>query len=416
MINKNRSLTTILLGIISLLLCLLLVWGHAAPLIASSDKTSKQLEEARKKAKSLKKELSLAQAELDELQSAAKEKSDNLAWLEERTQEQREAYEDALNRKNNALLVMEQTSSDYEEAVQEFEDQKEAYGERLALMYQLPQVSIFEALLSSRDLQSYFSTNRLIRIISDTDELMLTRLQEAEAYAEEMKSQAEASYEDMQKLVEEADELLADIKANINISKEELKKAASAVTEAEEESLSWAAEMKKAEEEIAALQEKYKKELAAEEAAKKEAAKAVKKKSESGTTSVSKSGWTWPVPSSSRISSNYGYRYIFGARQFHAGIDIPAAMGNKIVAAKSGVVLKCSSSKNEGNYVTIDHGGGIISKYKHLSKYGCKAGQRVSAGQVIGYIGSTGRSTGPHLHFEIIINGKTVNPLKYVSR
>ena len=174
--------------------------------------------------------------------------------------------------------------------------------------------------------------------------------------------------------------------------------------------------MKKAEEEIAALQEKYKKELAAEETAKKEAAKAAKKKSESGTTSVSKSGWTWPVPSSSRISSNYGYRYIFGARQFHAGIDIPAAMGNKIVAAKSGVVLKCSSSKNEGNYVTIDHGGGIISKYKHLSKYGCKAGQRVSAGQVIGYIGSTGRSTGPHLHFEIIINGKTVNPLKYVSR
>ncbi|HHU07447.1 MAG TPA: peptidoglycan DD-metalloendopeptidase family protein [Clostridiaceae bacterium] len=423
MISKNRSISTILLGMVCLGLCLVLLGGYATPLLASSGKTSKQLKEAQDRAASIKKEVSLAQAELDELQSAAKEKSDKLAWLEERTQEQQEAYEETLTRKNNALLVMEHTSNDYEAAVQEFEDQKQAYGERLALMYQLPKESIFEALLSSGDLQSYFSTNRLIRIISDTDELMLARLQEAEAYAAEMKVQAEDSYEDMQRLVKEADELLAEIKADRDISAEELKAASSKISEAEKESLAWAEEMKKAEQEIASLQEKYKKELAAEEAsrkaeeeARKKAAQLAKDKSESSSPSVSKSGWVWPVPSSSRISSYYGYRLIFGARQFHRGIDIPAPSGNKIVSTKSGVVLKCSSSKNEGNYVTIDHGNGILSKYKHLSRYGCSSGQRVSAGQVIGYIGNTGRSTGPHLHFEIIINGKNVDPLKYLRR
>ncbi len=421
MISKNKSISKLLLSIISLVLCLVLVAGHTIPLAAASGKTSKQLEEARQKSKELKKKLSSAQAELDDLRSVRKEKSDDLAWLEGRTREQQEAYEDALNRKNNALLVMEQTGRDYAAAVKEYEDQVEAYGERLALMYQLPKVSIFEALLSSSDMQSYFSTNKLIRIISDTDELMLTRLQEAEAYAEEMKVQAEASFLDMERLVAEAHELLAEIKANRDISAAELKKASSAVSEAERESLDAAAEMKKAEAEIASLQEKYKKELAAEEAArkaeeetrKKAAAETEAKKKSSSGNQVSKSGWTWPVPASRSISSYYGYRNLFGYR-LHTGIDIPASKGSKVVATKSGVVLRCSRSTNEGNFVTVDHGNGFISVYKHLSKYGSSPGQRVSAGQTIGYVGNTGRSTGPHLHFEIQKNGKAVNPLNYV--
>ena len=128
-----------------------------------------------------------------------------------------------------------------------------------------------------------------------------------------------------------------------------------------------------------------------------------------------KSGWTWPVPSSRNITSRYGYRTIFGKRSFHYGLDIAAPTGTKIVAIKGGVVLACSRNKISGKYVSVDHGDGYVSSYRHLSRYAVEPGQSVSAGQVVGYMGSTGRSTGPHLHLDIKVNGKFVNPLKYVS-
>ncbi len=432
---RKKTVSNWLAGLVSAVLCLALICAPGLVLNADSAKTSQQLTEARKKAEQIRQQLAEAQSDLKKLEANAAQKSGDYAWLVERTEEQQKAYLEAMARKNNALIIMEQTTSDYEVAVQEFEEQKQAYGERLALMYQLPNKSIFEALISSADLQSYYTTNRLIRIISDTDELMLTRLQEAEAYAAEMKEAAEASYEDMQKLVADADKLLTEIKNNRDLSAADLEQAKTALSAAEEESLAWAAEMKSIESDVAALQEKYQKELAAEEAkrkaeeeAKRKAAeearlkaaeKAEKKKKAEAekqkSTTKNKSGWTWPVPSSRKITSRYGYRTIFGKRSFHYGVDIAAPMGTKIVAIKGGVVLACSSNNISGKFICVDHGGGYLSYYRHLSRYAVKPGQSVSAGQVIGYMGSTGRSTGPHLHLDIEINGRKVNPLKYIS-
>ncbi|NLK01620.1 MAG: peptidoglycan DD-metalloendopeptidase family protein [Clostridiaceae bacterium] len=443
---RKKTGSNLLAGLISAVLCLALICAPGLTLNAGSAKTSRQLTEARKKAEQIRKQLADAQADLKKLEADAAKKSSDYAWLVDRTKEQQEAYLEAMARKNNAMIIMEQTTSDYEAAVQEFEEQKQAYGERLALMYQLPDQSIFEALISSANLQSYFTTNRLIRIISDTDELMLARLQEAEAYASEMKEAAEASYEDMQKLVADADKLLAEIKNNRDLSAAELKQAKTALSAAEEESLAWAAEMKSIEDDVASLQKKYKKELAAEEAKRKAEEEAKRKAAEEARRKAAqeaeqkkkaeekkeaeakkkqerpaknKSGWTWPVPSSRNITSRYGYRtyYLKGKKMsgFHYGLDIAAPTGTKIVAIKGGVVLACSRNKISGKYVSVDHGDGYVSSYRHLSRYAVKPGQSVSAGQVVGYMGSTGRSTGPHLHLDIKVNGKFVNPLKYVS-
>lgn len=435
----NKSGANAFVRAMSIFLCLILIIGSSVSLSANSSKTSQQLSKARDKAKQIQKQLANSQSELKKLKNLADKRSGDLAWLNQRTKDQQKAYEDALRRKDSALIVMEQTTSEYEAAVQEFEDQKEIYGERLALMYQLPEKSILEALMSSEDLQTYFTNHRLMKIISDTDELMLSRLQAAEKHAEEMKEAAEASYEDMEKLVAEADQLLADIKADRDISAKKLKKAESALSKAEEESLLWASEMKKMEENVSFLQKKYKKQLSAEEAkrkadaeakrkaaeearAKKEAAKkeagkkAETKNKKSVKASSGKSGWLWPVPSSRNITSYYGYRHIFGSRSFHYGVDIAAPVGTKIVAIKSGVVLICGSNRVSGKYVSIDHGQGIISSYRHLSGFAVKAGQRVSAGQTVGYMGSTGRSTGPHLHIDISVSGRYVNPMRYIGR
>lgn len=135
--------------------------------------------------------------------------------------------------------------------------------------------------------------------------------------------------------------------------------------------------------------------------------------------------WTWPAPASYTISSGFGTRW--GSR--HAGIDIAnGVQGTSAVAAKSGTVIKvvsgcthnypkhssCGCGGGYGNYVVISHGDGTSTLYGHLASVSVSSGQSVSAGQVVGVIGSTGFSTGYHLHFEIRVNGVAVDPTKYL--
>jgi len=121
-------------------------------------------------------------------------------------------------------------------------------------------------------------------------------------------------------------------------------------------------------------------------------------------------------PIQGRISSGYGYRIhpIRGDRHFHSGIDYVAPYGAPIASTREGTVILVTYNSGYGNYVIIDHGNGMASLYAHLSSFAVGVGQRVTQGQTIGYIGSTGSSTGPHLHFEIRVNGVHRNPLDYV--
>jgi len=117
-----------------------------------------------------------------------------------------------------------------------------------------------------------------------------------------------------------------------------------------------------------------------------------------------------------RVSSNYGMRRhpIDGYRKMHKGVDFRASTGTPIVAAGNGVVDYLGRRGGYGKYIRIRHNGTYKTAYAHLSRYaqGLSSGMRVKQGDVIGYVGSTGRSTGPHLHFEVIENGKRVNPME----
>lgn len=126
---------------------------------------------------------------------------------------------------------------------------------------------------------------------------------------------------------------------------------------------------------------------------------------------------TWPVPSSHTITSGYGPRRAptAGASTWHDGIDIGAGTGTTIVAVAPGKVTVAGTYGGYGNYVEIDHGQGFHSFYGHMSSIGTSRGRSVAAGDRIGAVGSTGISTGPHLHFGTHLNGKTTNPLNYVS-
>jgi murein DD-endopeptidase MepM/ murein hydrolase activator NlpD len=136
----------------------------------------------------------------------------------------------------------------------------------------------------------------------------------------------------------------------------------------------------------------------------------IKRASRGGTDTgtVSGAGLRWPV--GGPVTSEFGYRW----GRLHAGIDIGAGTGTPIRAAKAGTVIFAGTQGGYGNCVIIDHGGGLSTLYGHMSRIGARDGEDVSGGDVIGYVGSTGHSTGPHLHFETRVGGSPQNPRRYL--
>lgn len=122
----------------------------------------------------------------------------------------------------------------------------------------------------------------------------------------------------------------------------------------------------------------------------------------------------WPV--SGFISSNFGGRISpFGGRgQFHKGLDIGARVGTPIVAPADGTVTQAGADGAYGISAEVDHGGGVVTKFAHMQRLAVKNGQWVRRGEIIGYVGMTGRTTGPHLHYEVRLNGVPVNPMRYI--
>lgn len=142
-----------------------------------------------------------------------------------------------------------------------------------------------------------------------------------------------------------------------------------------------------------------------------------KRERASGKSRTLNTGFIWPLPSSHTITSGFGGRTAptKGASSYHKGIDISASVGDKVIAAASGEVVISEYSYSAGNYIMINHGSGMFTIYMHLSKRLADVGDEVNQGQQIGKAGSTGYSTGPHLHFGVRKNGEYVNPTNFVS-
>ena len=123
----------------------------------------------------------------------------------------------------------------------------------------------------------------------------------------------------------------------------------------------------------------------------------------------------WPI--TGWISSGFGNRRdpFSGETAFHPGLDISADHGAPVHAPADGVVESAAYNGNYGNLITLDHGFGLLTRYGHLSRYAVYVGQQIRRGDVIGYVGSTGRSTSPHLHYEVFVNGQLTNPLRLLS-
>ena len=264
---------------------------------------------------------------------------------------------------------------------------------RLKEMYQYGEVNFLEVLLQSSSLSDFLTRFEYLKYIANNDKKLLDEV-----------TAMKSTLEDQKKSL---DSMKVSLEAN---KKTQLEKSAelAAATQAQQQLVNQINSDLNAQFEIL-------EDLEAESKAIASQIKASQAKNSSNNTSAP-GAYVWPCPSSRLITSEYGYRIhpIQGTKKMHTGIDIGAKSGTDIVAAAGGTVIMAQYYGGYGNCVIVDHGGGVSTLYAHMSKIGVSNGQKVSAGQSIGKVGSTGNSTGPHLHFEVRINGNTQNPRNYV--
>lgn len=339
----------------------------------------------------------------------------------------------------SALEVdIEKTEKEIEELENKITKNQKEFEERVSVMYMNSQVGYLDIIFSSEDVDDLLSKASTMKFITQYDKDVINDLKDnkllIDAKKDELKGKKTA--------LEVTRASLNDKNAELYESKAQ---KLALITEKSGQQEQNFEEIAKLEGEIQELENSISREKQAiaererkarEEAIRKanEARARAKKAQYSGRSSVSsttyqapatsyKSSYTgnlgsgmlgWPVPSSRRISSGYGYRSISIHSGFHTGIDIPSPMGTPAVAAESGTVIFAGYSGSYGNLMKVQHSNGVVTYYAHLSGFVAPVGSSVSKGQTIALIGSTGNSTGPHLHFEVRINGAHTNPLNYV--
>lgn len=223
----------------------------------------------------------------------------------------------------------------------------------------------------------------------------------------------------------EADEIAADLAVDLGELEERRNRQVQLKAELDRRRTAWEAALETAEQEEADLEAfiKDEEERVARELERARAAAAAAAASSSGGSSVPSApvgvidadGWTWPTAGG--VASGFGQRLhpILGYYRMHSGLDIGGAQGQPIWAANEGIVIMAGWNGGYGNTVVIQHGdSSVTTLYAHMSGFATSVGDYVTSGQVIGYVGSTGLSTGPHLHFEVRISGSPVDPMPYL--
>ena len=324
-----------------------------------------------------------------------------------------------LNELNNSIIANKEKLRIAEEQLFKRND---TFEQRLRVMYKRGTVGYIEVLLDSTDIADFLTRADMIKKVVDHDVTLLDTMKKERDIIEKTKKELEVQQIHVASVKREIETKKSELLVATRAKEELLGKleADRAQMEQQHDALTLEADalsaviLKKQQEAAAAA-------AAADAASKASSASSAPSQSSGETTvvdtgEISSKGMTWPAPGYSRVSSPFGYRIhpIFGTKKMHTGIDIAAPMGASIVAATDGVVQSAGGLGGYGNAVIIDHGGGIATLYAHNSKLLVSAGQSVQRGQVIAKAGSTGYSTGPHLHFEVRKNGTYINPLPWI--
>ena len=389
------------------------------------------LSEAQQEKKTLENDLQKAKELIDSLKGSKEDIQSEVEKLDKQLNEisgKVKELESQLSKKRQEIA---NTESALNKAKEQEKKQYRNMKKRIQFMYENGQTSYVEMLLSADSFTDFLNAVEYITQISQYDRKMLKEYQNMQVTIADTQKTLETDYASLQSLQAKVQEEKQAVAALESAKKGELNDVADDLTDAQTVAKAYEAEIQAQNEVIAQIQAAQKR--AAEQQAAQQQAQAAEEnqgatdaagenQNTAQNTTPSGNGQStgsmmWPCPSSKRVTSDYGPRTspTNGASSNHKGIDIGAAYGADIVAADGGTVLVATYSSSGGNYVIIDHGGGLCTVYMHASSLTVSAGQTVSKGQVIAKVGSTGISTGNHMHFGVTLNGVYVSPWGYVS-
>lgn len=377
------------------LVILALALMPAGPALAVSQSEIDALEEQRDELKAQREEM---QAGIDDLKNQQAGVLEQKRALDEQNEVYRQELELIEEQVSLYTRLVDEKAAELEKATADEAEQLAIYKQHVRAMEENGEYTYLSIIFGSKSLSQLMSNLDMIGEIMDADKRIYDQYTAAREDAEEIKAEYETTLS-----------ALADKQAEYEAEKADLE---AKIAEANDM-------IAQLEEEINTNYDLYLEVLAQEEALESDIQSMIAEmeRQEAANSITSTGTYIWPLPGYSPGSA-YGWRMhpIYNEMRFHAGEDIGAPSGTPILAADSGMATVIADNGNGyGNYIMINHGGGRVTLYAHMSAFAISNGATVSQGQVIGYVGSTGNSTGPHLHFEVRVNGATTDPKSYFN-
>ena len=395
--NKSKLVKTVVSFVVTL--SLVLTCFSANLLSAGAASYREKINELESKQAKVKEQISSLKSDISDQEKLKDALQDEIDTV----QAQIDVYNGQLTEVENRLSEIE---AQKEQKQNDLENTKQTFMTRLRAMYVSGDNSMLNVLLSANDFGDFLYRDQLLSSVTDHDNAIMEQLKADIKAVEELETRANEEKQEIQSIKSEVDAKRAELG-------DRMKEMNAVISELEGQKSGLEDQL----DEYAAAIDEFEAKIQAEAAAaaKNNNSSASQSPSYSGGAKPNAGGWVWPCPGFYYISSYVGPRW----GRTHNGLDIAGGSiyGKPIVAARAGTVIDAGwNSGGYGNYVMINHGDGFITIYGHMSSVAAYNGQSVSAGQVIGYVGNSGRSTGPHLHFEVRLNGSVEDPLDYVSR
>ena len=384
--------------IMSASLALVLALAMLAPGVGALAVSQSQIDALEEQRDQLKAEREEMQSQIDALEGQHADLMEQKTALDEQNEVYRQEIELIEEQVELYTSLVEQKKQEVEQAKKNEDEQLATYRRHVRAMEENGSFTYLSLIFGSKSLGQLLSNLDMVGEIMEADQ----RSYDDYVASREESERVQAEYEGMLEDLNDKQTELEDEKAELE---EQIEEAQQLIVELEEQ----------IDNDRAAFDEQVAREAELESQIQDMIAELERQEAANNITSTGT--YIWPLPGYSPGSA-YGWRMhpIYHEMRFHAGEDIGAPSGTPILAADSGIATVIPNNGNGyGNYIMINHGGGRVTLYAHMSAFAISNGQSVSQGQVIGYVGSTGNSTGPHLHFEVRVNGATTDPKSYFN-